>query len=895
MDRLRAGGAEIARAFGAGHITDPRYKTEEIEPSNIIPLARGKETGQLHVVAPSLSGIPGALVGGKIILGKDPLKGATPEQAEQASSDIFAAEGLGADVPLARGVAPKAAEVAEKPPTERPSVAAAPAPKPAVEAPPPPIGVMDSVRRLVDPETAIPRARAAGMLREMGARRAQSFDQAAAQLSEYGQQLMALPRDQRFDIVSAYQTGKAESIADPRMRQFTDDVHKLFEDRWQQMEQRGIDPKGYVENYFTQTWKNPLEAERVLPQIFGKGSLEGGKRFTKARTFASYREGMAAGLQPASENPIELALMGLQQMDKYITANDLVSELETTGIGKWMKPDEWRPPGFRPISDKIAHKLLVDETGNIKGSMTFVVPEQVAGIIDTTFSPGWAGKPWYQALRSAGNMMNMAQLGVSGFHARFVLFDAAVSKLGKALQQISRLKPGEVARGVGNIPRVMGALPEYYYRGAQLRRAFQGRPPGPITKTIDPIINSLRRRRDLNRFLREGTWGPDMERMVDAAVAGGARARMDTWYRGSQMGNLLQAMRGSVMRMRGQSGPMTVGQTIRQMFHEADTVRVRGVPVLPAQVRAAAQIVPRVFDTFMAPIFEDLVPKLKMGVIYDLGTDALRTNPNMTRDQLRAVMGKIADAVDDRLGMVVYDNMFMDRYARDIGHMAVRALGWNIGTLRQALRGIKEATTGRETTPSGTKQLGTNATYLVAMTILAATYGALYQYLKTGKPPDPKNGYRDYFFPQTGGRDAQGGPERANVPGYLKDYYDWMTATQQTAVNKIHPLWTTVYDMLENQQFNGAAIADTRKGVGPGQVKDYGKWLIEQFAPLSARTVLGLQPGQAGTNIGPGERFFGTMPAPYSVREPAKEEGYKRRVISQKVRKGQKTGTQYSQ
>jgi len=708
----------------------------------------------------------------------------------------------------------------------------------------PPSGVADDFRRIFSPaKRGEAASTTAGMVREGLARREQGFQQAAENLRSFGAAVGKLSPDARLAYMDAIETGKLGPYEGTKLGGLAKEIRGLFDERWRKMDELGIAPN-YVQDYLPHLWQDPAKAANTFAQYGGR-SLEGGKKFLKERTFATVRAGIEAGLKPVTDNPIEMSLMQLHQMDRFITARDVFDEMVDEGLAVQVPHDERPPPGWIPIADKIARA----------GNAHYYAPEPAATIVNRALSPGLSGQPVYDTIRSAGNMMNSAQLGLSGFHALFVIADAATSRVAKGIKQISRGEPGEIARGLGNL---------------------LGR------QATAPVENYLTGRKVLNQYLGRGTYGPEMEKIVNALIAGGGRARMESFYRGSPAGSFWQAFRGTAMRS---SGRQRIDQDLREMFRNAAPIKVGGMQIAPGQVRAAAQLVPRVMDTIMAPLMEDMVPKMKLGVFYDLMSDELRVNPKMDQKQLRQVAGRIWDSVDNRLGQLAYDNLFWNRTMKDIGHIAVRSLGWNLGTLRElgggAMDIAKTGIKGREKSPGGMKQITDRASYVVAMPIMTAMMGAFYQYIKTGKGPQE---FKDYFFPKTGGKDAQGGDERVSMPGYMKDAVEWANQPEQTAINKVHPLWTTLYDMMNNEQWNSAAITDTRQGQPVQGIKDYANYLMQQFSPISIRPQTGMQESKIS---GP-EQFFGIRQAPYSIREPERAAGYEKKRISRKVKLKQK-------
>ena len=64
----------------------------------------------------------------------------------------------------------------------------------------------------------------------------------------------------------------------------------------------------FYKNYFPHIWKKPSRAKTVFGAFFGKRPLEGGKSFLKKRKLPTIADGLAAGLEPVSDNPVDLVL-----------------------------------------------------------------------------------------------------------------------------------------------------------------------------------------------------------------------------------------------------------------------------------------------------------------------------------------------------------------------------------------------------------------------------------------------------------------------------------------------------------------------------------------------------------------------------------------------------------
>ncbi len=447
-------------------------------------------------------------------------------------------------------------------------------------------------------------------------------------------------------------------------------------------------------------------------------------------------------------------------------------------------------------------------------------------------------------------MLNSWQLGVSGFHLGFVTADAFTSNVAKGVKQISRLNPEEVAQGVKSI----------------------------VTAPAAPLRNLIVGWKVWNQALGLKNYGPEYQTLADSLIAGGGRIGMERQYAGSSAyGSFFRAFKGEAQKAAGEAtGNMTIKQELATMFEDAKAAS--DGQILPATVRFAGAMVPRVMDTIMAPLMEYYVPAMKAGVFADLMRDELRVNPTMDKMTLRNAAGRIWNSVDNRLGQFVYDNLFWDKMQKDIGHVAVRSLGWNLGTIRELAGGAGNFKAGRGVTAGEFHQIMDNTSYVIALPIATAMMGATYGMLKGTW--NSGWGLKDYLFPPTGGKaDKRGDMERASMPGYMKDAIEWSTHPFDTAASKIHPLWPLVYDMMNNVQWNGAAITDPRKDLMTN-AGDYAKFIAEQFEPIAFK-----QQQNPRSTIGKWENYFGIKPAPHSVRETLGEKptAHEQQVAREKV------------
>jgi hypothetical protein len=234
-----------------------------------------------------------------------------------------------------------------------------------------------------------------------------------------------------------------------------------------------------------------------------------------------------------------------------------------------------------------------------------------------------------------------------------------------------------------------------------------------------------------------------------------------------------------------------------------------------------------------------------------------------SRDEIATRLGKIWDSVDNRAGQLVYDNLFWNKTAKDLGFLAIRSLGWNLGTIREL--GGAAMDTGRQIgkLAQGRRdlELTHRMAYAIALPMVTGSVGALYGYFATGQLP--RNG-ADYFFP----KDAEG--NRKSFPTYMRDVYGFDTHPAQTLVHKLHPLFGQIVEMYQNQDYYGYQIYDP-SDPGYRQGVDVAKHLLKGFTPIGLQA--GLESVRTGSGLsGFAQSLVGITPAPKYIGQSKAEE-----------------------
>jgi hypothetical protein len=567
-----------------------------------------------------------------------------------------------------------------------------------------------------------------------------------------------------------------------------------------------------IQDYFPHIWKDPEAAVSWYARILGRRPLKGPASFLKGRTIPTTSEGVAAGLEPVTYNPVELTLLKYHEMDRYVMGQKIFQEFKDKGLAQFSRSDI-PPEGYAKINDRVANVVEYRPTTKSNGDPGapervlrghWYVQEDAARVLNNFLSPGLDRFKWFRALRWVGNNVNMAQLGLSGYHFTFTMIDAGTSKLSLGIEQVAQGKPKglvTMARGIAGTP--FANQIEAYYKGSKV----------------------------LREYTKPGSVGADYAKIVDALLAAGGRTEMPKIFKNSSLANFFTSIRAG-------NYP---GAVLRAPFAALEAVSY--------------------------PLMQNIVPRIKLGVFSDMALHEFeRLGPTATRDQIRASMGKIWDSVDNRMGELVYDNLFWNRSLKDLSFLSVRAVGWNLGTIRELGGAMAvDSPTFISRARAGAPIITRKIAYLVALPITVGLMGALYQKLKTGKNPES---LRDYFYPRTGKMLPDGTEERVNFPSYLKDIGSYSRNPLVTVGHKLHPMWSTVIDMLKNKDFYGAEIRNPDDPLVK-QISQEAEFIGKTFIPFSVR---GSQK-RAGANeslVPKAESFMGLMPiSPEIARTPA--------------------------
>lgn len=527
--------------------------------------------------------------------------------------------------------------------------------------------------------------------------------------------------------------------------------------------------------------------------------LEGQKSFAKNRVFDTAREGALAGYLPESTNFVETQLWKMRQMDKAIAGRKIMNELVENGTA--MKADAPNIP-----KDYIPVKGL--------GAEYYVEPGS-AKVLNNMLSKGFRGNKFYDTLATVNNAMNQAQLGGSGFHGGFVAMDSGVSKLASAGKKFAEaIKSGDTSYAADGMKDLFSA--------------------GTI---IGPAVENTYKGLKILKDIKSGV----ISDTTKLALEGGMHYEMDPMYKSGSIDKFKQNIRDAKLaKNAGAVGKLAW----------ASTKALVNTPLAGLELA-------------FKPIGEYFVPAVKAAAVHDLLTFELkRLGPNATLAERRATARKVVDSIDNRMGQLAYDNLMWNRGAKDISHLLVRSVGWNLGTARELGGGARDLVTKL---PKG--ELTHSASYTLALPIMTAWAGIVYQFLKTGKYDFDEVDKKTLMgMPKTGVTAPTGEEERDQMPGYMGDVWKVSRHPVSTVMHKTGPMVNAAAQLVQNKDFYGNQIYDKTADAGD-IVKQVGKYAGSQMTPFFAKNAEKITKEHGADPVRIGTTFVGINPAPAWVNK----------------------------
>ncbi len=669
----------------------------------------------------------------------------------------------------------------------------------------------DFIKKTFAPAT---RGGAAGktvaIMREELARMARRKEVTFKTLEKARKTLDKFTKQQSIDFIDNLENGRPN----PGAEKFGDVVRTALESRWRKIQEiKGTD--AYIENYFPHIWKDPAKAATTLAKFFGKRPLEGTKSYLKQRKIPTIKEGIELGLEPTSYNPVDLVMARVADMDRFIMAHDAWEQFKTDGLRKFVRSGQPVPEGWAKVNDKISNTFAGANIQYTEGGKLY------KGVVQQG--------SWYMPEEAATVVNNYLSPGLTK------------NSLYNAFRMIGN-QMNQVQLGLSGFHAMFTSMDAVISHAAL---DLQKGTPGSIARAVvspltSPYVlwqNLTRGNTLLKDYYRAN---PEVPNMVDALQRAGGRVRMDSFYQNDAVANFLKSLRGKNY----------IGAFLRAPG---------------AMIEAVAK-----------PIMQELVPRQKLGIFADgakfIMEKAEKENWSEYKTTLR--LQELWDSVDNRMGQMVYDNLFWNKVLKDMGMVATRSLGWNLGTVRELGGGAAQI--GKLPAQIFTKEGRANIrmtpkmAYTIMLPYVVGVIGAIIYYLYHGKAPET---LKDYYAIPTGQTKPDGTKERILLPSYMKDVLAYMIEPTQTVSNKVHPEIATLIDMLQNKDYFGTEI---RNADDPfvKQLGDLFAYQAKQYVPFTITNIMQRQ-ADGGSWKDYLQSFAGITPAPgYITRTPLQTQIY---------------------
>jgi hypothetical protein len=515
----------------------------------------------------------------------------------------------------------------------------------------------------------------------------------------------------------------------------------------------------YYEDYFPHFWQDPKKSVSVFAKLNAKRPMEGGKSFLKKRFFEDIKAGLDAGLELATTNPEEMMRIAEMNVTKFQMANDIFKQFKENGLLEYHTSADKIPDGWELVNDSLFKRMTpfaVKEQGVPTGEAGLAIggwymPSDAARIVNNYLSRGLAGVKGLRHINEAGrylnNLKNTFQLGFSLFHFSTTTIDASITATAQGLQKVLTGKPKNIAQGLKMMAQGLTVLPTLSKNYAKANSVYKDLWAGRVSEDIQKLM-------DANAI-------PKIEKQ---------------WQ-------------------------INATYEFQKSINKIKRGRLTDLKSIPSAVWNGLLVVPEIASKI---IMEYHVPRMKVASILNEIKTELDTRGSLTNEEIQKIKETAANNADDRLGQVVYDNYFWDKSLKDLAFLTIRSFGWTGGTQRAIGGGIYDI-------PKSTKRffkgegISPRTAWLMTLPVQVGLYGAFYQYMMTGQPPQE---LKDYYFPKDGTKNPDGTDHRVSLPTYMKDLFSYKKNPYKTLTSKVSPLMTEAHEIYNNQDFYGVPIYD---------------------------------------------------------------------------------------
>lgn len=598
----------------------------------------------------------------------------------------------------------------------------------------------------------------------------------------------------------------------------------------------------YLENHLRAIWEVIPGSKTSKGQNIGsKRPWQGSQGMFKQHTLVDVSEGLKAGGKLITDNPAKLVLLNAQDSLKFIAANRAWEGLKKTGTVQYIKPGKRAPLDYVRINDSISKVYFPTKSGLVKGGEWYV-QKDVAKLINNYLSRDYIRE---NELGKAALDFKMAttaiELSLSPFHAVFETFENISSSFGLGM---AKALSGRVLEGTKDFALAVPSAITTARLGGKIKKFAQSEKD---FAALDPVAYKW--------FTIQY---PTAKSMIEDAFNAGMKITMHEDYQ----------------------------TNFREGFKKA----VQEGNSLGAAVR----LIPALNEFPMQALFDNYIPKLKMGMFMrEYAFELERRSGDIASGKVsKGQLGRQTwDFVEDRFGEMNFDNLYWNRTAKTSMQLLMRSITWKLGSTRayaKAFRDLgmevgvnwwKEGRAPRMTLPMG---------WLVGQALWTGVLSTIITKSTTGKYPwqlaqNEQELEKNFTFPRIDENDKN---QRLSMPTYWRDFASITHSPKEYAKSGLSGEIGRIGDVLENKDFFGVEVRNPNDPVQK-QITDSLKHLFP--TPFGVANLAKAETkGQAIAG------FAGFPKAPsYVSKTPAEQLAGE--ILSSKTSQGAKTREQFEE
>jgi hypothetical protein len=719
------------------------------------------------------------------------------------------------------------------------------------------------ITKVLAPETrGVMADRAAESIRKQTGLSALQTERTVAQkLSPHEPVSLNMTPTEHRELIDTLQSGRDISKLPEHQQDYARAIQSVYKDGEARLKKE-LPSKGaqmrFKENYVNNIWKvTPGGYSKTAGDIAsGASGMHGGQVYT-------LREGIERGGIPITTNPTQLAAIYEKSLNRFIATEKVWDQAKRDNIIHMYSAKDKIPQGMVPVMSKSGRDVGAGAKAYADEGWATVWNNYVSKGLDETQLG-----PTYRGLQKAENALVMFKLGLSGYHAMMSAKEAIAGQISKGIGELAT--PGKRIEGFKSLAGAPIAPWSVAATGNEIRRVAEGLSPA-ASERVSKIIQ--------------------LQAEAGGRFAGGRQA--------AGMNELLSSRKGAynlgafTTRARQAFGAFT-GTNEKWAREYGETANRAIKDPLGTSMSSAKKLISqtgRILDTVSYPLFEKYIPSVKNGSFYRQMGSWLDANPYASeREQLRAAR-KIWDSVDNRIGEMVKDNLFMPNTFKQALQLATVSYSYEMGTIREFGGGLLDLYKGGKLSvgsPNWSPKMG----YVLSTAITDGTINATIQKSMSGMNPGapsqidgkPGNALMDLIAPRTGGivqrYDSKGRAypeeERIGPIGYMKDLYHSLTDPVGWAAGKKGPLVNLISEGITGRQsFDNARFAPPKRpeqslfDAAPEWMTATLGHVAEAFEPISAGNI---REQPEGSRIAPWAGALGFHGAGMSYTNPEKLE-----------------------